>query len=106
MTSEVVTVRLPKDLRREIEELARVEGKERSEIIRELLIRALKEKKIEKAIELYSRGKVTLWRAAKIAGISLWEIIEELQNRRVEVVYGIEELEEDYVEALREEQGG
>ncbi len=101
MTSEVVTVRLPRELRREIEELAKVEGKERSEIIRELLIRALREKKIEKAIELYSKGKVTLWKAARIAGISLWEMIEELQKHKITVPYGIEELEEDYVESMR-----
>lgn len=104
LTSEIVTVRLPRELRKEIEEIARIEGKERSEVIRELLIRALREKKLERALELYRKGKITLWRAARISSTSLWEIVEELQHRRIEVNYGLKELEEDYIEALREDQ--
>lgn len=102
MVGEIVSVRLPKELRREIEEVARIKEKGRSEVIRELLTRALRERKLEKALELYRKGRITLWRAARIADISLWEILEELQHRRIEVDYGLKELEEDYIEALKE----
>lgn len=99
---EVLSVRIPKEVKEELEELAKLKKRDKAEIIREILTEGIREKIIEAALKLYKEGKVTLWRAAELAGLSLWEIIEELRKRKVELQYGYRELEEDLRAALVE----
>lgn len=84
-----------------LDELAGEESKDRSELVRELLTIGLKEKKIQKAIELYKNGKATLWKAARTADVSIWKMVEILRERGIEAQYGVRELEED-LKALKE----
>jgi len=44
---------------------------------------------------LYRDGTVTLSRAAEIAGISIWEMIDVLGKRKIILQYDVEDLEED-----------
>ncbi|MEW6070000.1 MAG: UPF0175 family protein [Candidatus Thermoplasmatota archaeon] len=93
--AELISLRLSNELKRAVENLSKEEAKERSELIRELLIAGIKEKKLEKAIALYKNGKATLWKASRVAGISLWKMTEVLRERKVEAQYGVRELKED-----------
>ena len=92
---DLVSFRLPKELQKELEILSKEEDKDRSEIFRELIKKGLKEKKIEKAVKLYKDGRISASRAAEIADVSLWRMIEIFRERRVEAQYGLKELEED-----------
>ncbi|MEW5937752.1 MAG: UPF0175 family protein [Candidatus Thermoplasmatota archaeon] len=94
---DLISVRVHKDLQEELDSLSKAEDKDKSVLIRELLLRGLREKKIERAVKLYHQGKVTLWKAARTADLSLWAMIEILKERRVEIQYGAEELKEDLV---------
>lgn len=47
------------------------------------------------ALELYREGRVSLGKAAEIAGLSLREFLYELRTRRIPLNYDLEELEED-----------
>ena len=47
------------------------------------------------ALELYREGRVSLGKAAELAGLSLREFLYELRSRRVPLNYDLEELEED-----------
>lgn len=98
---EVISLRLPAETFEELEKIAREESKDKSRLMRELLALGIKEKKLEKAIQLYKEGKVTLWKAARVAGISLWQMMEVMREHRVEAQYGLRELEED-LKALKE----
>jgi predicted HTH domain antitoxin len=49
---------------------------DRSELIRRLLDSALQQKRIDDALKAYQDGKVTLWRAAEMSGLSLREMME------------------------------
>ena len=93
--SKVMSVRIPDDLEKSLLEFSEKESKPTSEVIRELLKKGLKEKRIELALDLYKKGEVTLWKAATIADVSLWKMIEELKERKIEIQYGQRELEED-----------
>ena len=92
---KVVTVRVPDDVLEKIEEIAKKEGRERSEVIRELIRIGLRDKLIEEALRMYKEGKVSMWKAAKIAGLSLWELIEILKEKGIEIQYSIRDLEVD-----------
>jgi predicted HTH domain antitoxin len=98
---ELISVRLPAETHEMLEKLAKEEAKDKSELVRELLALGIKEKRLERAIELYKKGKVTLWKAARIADVSLWRMIEIMREKKVEAQYGVKELEED-LKALKE----
>ncbi|HKZ64652.1 MAG TPA: UPF0175 family protein [Thermoplasmata archaeon] len=93
--ASMVSLRLPGDLRREIERLAKREGKDKSELIREFLRRAVASRKVELALEAYQARKVSLGKAAELADLSLWEMLDVLRDRRIPLSYSAEDLEED-----------
>ena len=47
------------------------------------------------ALELYREGRISLGKAAELAGLSLREFLYELRSRRVPLNYDLDELEED-----------
>jgi predicted HTH domain antitoxin len=93
--SESITLRLPPETAKKLREIAKKEGKDRSTLIRELLENGIKEKNVEQAIELYRAGQVTGWRAAQLAGISLWNFYKILADKEVLIQYSERDLEED-----------
>lgn len=64
-------------------------------MIRRFLSRAVKEWLIEKSLEEYEQGKLTLWQAAERCGLSLWEIIDEAKKRKIHVPYTLGELKKE-----------
>ncbi|MFQ6074750.1 MAG: UPF0175 family protein [Candidatus Bathyarchaeia archaeon] len=90
-----VTTRVEDELAKAIDEIARSEGMDRSTVIRRFLSKAVKDWLIERSLEDYEQGKVTLWQAAARCGLSLWEMINEVKNREIHVPYTLEELRED-----------
>ena len=102
MASEVVSARLSKERVKLIEEIAREEKVDKSTILDRALEHYTREWKLQRAIESYREGLVTLSRASEIAGISIWEMIDILAKRKVPSQYDVEDLEED-LKALRHE---
>jgi len=94
-SSVVISARLSSDRVKVIEEIAREEKVDKSTILDRALEHYAKEWKLQKAIESYQTGSVTLSRAAEIAGISIWELIDVLGKRRILLQYDVEDLEED-----------
>jgi|SRR3989338_35299 len=82
--TDLISVRLGKELENE---LAKVEKKwqaDRSEIIRRLLYKAIQDWKIENALERLSAHKITLGKAAEEAGISRWEMMDIVKERKID----------------------
>ena len=93
--SETLSLRIPKETAKKLRELVKKEKKDRSALIREILEQGVKEKNIEQAVELYKTGQVTGWKAAQLAGISLWKFYETLATKGVLIQYSQKDLEED-----------
>lgn len=102
MSLEAVTARLPKEMVREVERLAEKMKVDRSELIRRLLDSALREKRLEDAVQAYSEGRATLWKAAEMAGISLREMMDTVRERKIPVSYTLEDLRRDLDYVKRE----
>jgi predicted HTH domain antitoxin len=51
--------------------------------------------KMNKALGMYRAQKVTLWKAAEIAGVTLAEMLAELPKRGTVFQYDLDELRED-----------
>lgn len=105
MSLEAVTARLPKEMVREVERLAEKMKVDRSELIRRLLDSAIREKKLEDAVQAYREGQVTLWKAAEIAGISLREMMDLVKEKKIPVSYTLEDLRRDLEYVKRETRG-
>jgi predicted HTH domain antitoxin len=93
--SESITLRLPPQTAKKLREIARKEGKDRSTLIRELLENGVKEKSVEHATELYRTGQVTAWKAAQLAGVSLWAFYKILEEKAIIIQYSENDLEQD-----------
>ena len=77
---DVTTVEIPKDLTR----LLRIREKDLPKKVREII-----------AVELYRDGIVSIGKAAEIAGITKWEMLEILAMKKIPLQYYPEDLEED-----------
>lgn len=100
MKERLIAFRLPLEIEREIEKFASLEDTDKSKIIRGFLLKGIREKKIENSLKQYQKGRVSLSKAAELSGISLWEMIDIVRERKIPAQYGMKELEED-LEPLR-----
>lgn len=99
---QVIAARFPKSSAEKLERIAEEEQVDKSTVIARALHRYIKEWKIEKALTLYQKGKVTLWKAAGIADVSLWEIMDLVRQMKIPVQYTFEDFREDFEAALKE----
>jgi hypothetical protein len=74
-----VNIRLDQALLAEVDEIGEVEGVDRSEIVRRLLASGLAAYRMEVALRDYRRGRVSAWKAATIANVSLYEMLDRIQ---------------------------
>lgn len=81
--SKKIAVRISKELEKEIEEFMKDKGLDKSAAVRKILEIGISTWKIEKAINLFKLKRVTLWKASQIANISLREMMDELNNRKI-----------------------
>jgi predicted HTH domain antitoxin len=100
--TEIVSTRIPNDLAKDLKEIETEEKADRATVVRKLLAKAISEWKLEKALKLFRDGKITLWKAAKIAGLSLWEMVEIIKERKIPFSYTYEDFHEDFEAALKE----
>jgi predicted HTH domain antitoxin len=95
MVSKLISTRLPADIEKELEKLAKREKVKKTVLFRKVLIIGLQELKEDYAMELYRQGKVTLWKAAELAGLSLWEMIDRIREKKIPVKYDVEDAKDD-----------
>jgi len=98
---ETVTARLPEDMLKVIEELARASMVDRSELIRRLLEIGIRRMLLERALEAYRKRRVSLWKAAEMAKVTLREMIEAADKAMIPVSYDVKDLERDFELARR-----
>ena len=90
-----ISTRLQKKEAREIEKFAKEEDLDKSTFVKRLINRSLQEYKAEHAFKLYKEGKVSLGKAAELAGKSLWDMIELMKKYDVYLNYNIDDLKDD-----------
>lgn len=95
MASVTVSTRLDPDEVEVLQALADLSGLDRSTLVKSLLRRGLRELRLEHAAEALRQEKVTLSRAAELAGLDVWDFIAGMASRGLELRYGVEELDQD-----------
>lgn len=101
-TMALISTRIPDELKKQLEWYAKKEMIGTAIALRKIMSIGLKEIKLEYALDLYRNGKVTLWKAAEIAGISLWEILDIVRERKIPMPYTLEDVKDDIKAALED----
>ena len=83
MKTEMVSARFEKKDTALIEEVAKEEKTDKTTALKKIFALGAKQYKLEKAIEQYQEGKISIGKAAEMAGMSLWEIMDKLKERNI-----------------------
>ena len=94
--AETVSVRIDKEEINEINEISKLERKTKSNILREVLEKGIKEKRLEMALEKFRNNEATAWKAARMADIPLSKFLDILVEKKIDFHYGLKELREDF----------
>jgi predicted HTH domain antitoxin len=90
-----LSIRIPQSLLEELERIATEEQVDRTSVARKLLTESINRWRLEHALRLYQQGQITKERAAEMAGVSIYDILDELRQRGTVAQYSLEELRED-----------
>ena len=90
-----VSTQISEDFQKQIDKMAEEHHMDRSSFLRLLLTLGMDVKKREIALNTYQKRKLSLWKAAEQAGISLWAMIDLLGSEGISLDYTIEELRKD-----------
>ena len=85
-----ISIRSKKEMVEELDNLAKLEKVDRAQLIRKLIEKGLFEEKLTMAVALYQKGD-TLERAASLANVSLWDLIDFLHVRGISTQFNIQE---------------
>ena len=96
-----ISIVLPDDLKEEIDKLRALYKEDQSSIIRKLLWKSIAQEKLEFALKEYLKDKISLGNASEIAGISIWEMLDELKKRNVTLNYKMAEAELEIEKILK-----
>jgi predicted HTH domain antitoxin len=97
---QMVGTRLPQHLVGDLRRIEEVEQSDRSTVMRKLLATAVADWKLEHYAKLYGERKITLARAAREAGVSLWEMIDYTRRKKIPSQYDLDDFEDD-LKAIR-----
>ncbi len=89
-----MAARVSKEMSDLITEISTEEKVDRSTVVRRLLDMGVRDWRIQTALERYGQGSITLLKAAEVAGVSIYEMIWILEERRIPYRYDISDLEE------------
>ncbi len=91
-----ITTRVPDDIEKKIERISRMEHLDKSTVVRRLLCKAVQDWQIDNALDQYRGGKITLGRAAKMAGLPLREMIAIAARKNIPFQYNLDDLRDDF----------
>ncbi len=92
---ETVTARLPEDMIKKLELIAKEEHIDRSELIRRALAIGIQQFLLERALKAYREKRVSLWKAASMAGVPLRVMMKEADKASISIAYDVDDLERD-----------
>lgn len=75
-----VNLRLERELVDALDVLATAEHVDRTEVARRILVEGVQRSRVERALKDYASGRVTAWRAARDADVSLYDMLDRIHE--------------------------
>ena len=95
MKTATLSTRVSESENEDLDFLAREAGLDRANLMKLFLRSGIRQMKMDLAVKAYAEQRVSLSRAAEMAGISLHEFLSRMPANRQELTYDVGELEED-----------
>jgi predicted HTH domain antitoxin len=95
MNSIQINLRVPEEVASDLDQLAEQEHATRIDVARQILLEGVAERKRALALELYRQGRASKSKAAALAGISLWELMDLIEREGVPSSYTLQEAVEE-----------
>lgn len=92
---KVVTTRIEDEYFEALKEIEKDEQTERAEVMRKLLAKAIREWKTKKALDALKERKITIRKAAALAGASYAEILDLASKADIDIGYTLKDLRKD-----------
>lgn len=92
---KVITARLDDEFFDALKEIEKDEHTERAEVIRKLLAKAIKDWKLKRALDLLKERKITIRRAAALAGVTYLEMFDLMSKFDIGIGYALKDLRKD-----------
>lgn len=81
---KILAMRLDKESIEYVNKISSLVKSDKSTIMRQILQRGIEEDRKERALEMYSKGKLSLEGAARFAGIYIGEFLDLMRERGIE----------------------
>ncbi len=95
MKLDRISLTVPKELLEKSDKIAKEKLEDRSTVIRGLLALGLQQHLMEQSIKQYSEGRISLEKAAEIAGVSIWKFLDVLKERKTPIRYDLEDIKNE-----------
>lgn len=96
-----LSIRPTEEIEKKLEKLIKIEKMEKSALIRKILDIGIDEELKKCALELFRDRKVSLAKAAEIAGISVREMMDLIKEKGVQLHITAEDIQEDFEAAMK-----
>lgn len=96
-----ISITPPKDIENKIDMLAAVFHMDRSAVIRSIIDIGVRQKLIEYSLNQYMQKKVSMGKAAEIAGISIREMLDILNEKGIPLHISQKSILEDFEAAIQ-----
>ena len=93
---EGIVARVPDEIKKDIEFFAKQEQTDKSSMIRKLLALAVKQKRLDYALNEYAARRVSLGKAAELAKMQISDFMEEAANHQIPINYTKEDVRRDF----------
>ncbi len=97
---DTISVRIPREELKMIDEASRFAKRKRSDILREIVEFGVKKLMLEIALERFQNNEATASKAANIAGLPLTSFLDILQEKGINFHYGKEEFRRDFEDLI------
>ena len=87
----LISTRIDKDSLGYVDKVTRQSHLDRSTVMRQLLKKGIEEDKKERAVDLYSKGKLSIGGASKFAGVYIGEFFDLLRERGITLKLTVED---------------
>ncbi len=95
--SERLSIIIPSEMNDDIEKLQEVLKMDKSTVIRHLLSTSIHQVKLDTSLNEYRKGKLSLGKAAELAGINMWEFIEHCRKNQIKLDLTEEDVKEGII---------
>ena len=92
---KVITTRIEDGYFEDLKSIEKEEHTERAEVVRKLLATAIGEWKAKRALELLKGHKITIRKAAALAGVPYVAMLDLASKADVDIGYSLKELQKD-----------